>query len=273
MAWQRYWLDLYACINSGSIPAPLRCALPHRCMPSKLYGLGVSSLQASLCHQGKNNRSPSDASFHYEPYELLWHPPHIPDPIHIQGKLYSSPAFFNAHKELQNSPTKPGCNLPQVVIALMFSSDLTHLTAFGNTKLWLLYLFFLAMIQSTYAVSQQVTCANMSPISSRWEVHVALIIFHHCCSFSSYKLAAPGFFQGVCLKSDGRKLHTNHCIHNTLRSGAHAPTVESSAWWWVLGSMEAWNCHPVPWWSSMMVLSANFHLFCGLSGKVSFIIR
>ena len=65
--------------------------------------------------------------FHYEPYELLWHPPHIPDPIHIQGELYSSPAFLNAHQELQKSPNEPGCNLPPVVIALMFSSDLTHL--------------------------------------------------------------------------------------------------------------------------------------------------
>ena len=63
-------------------------------------------------------------------------------------------------------------------------------------------IFFLAMIWSTYSVSQQVTCVNMSPISSRWEVHVALIIFHHCCSFSSYKLAAPRFFQGVQMAGD-----------------------------------------------------------------------
>lgn len=80
--------------------------------------------------------------FHYEPYELLWHPPHMPDPVRVQGELYSSPAFLNAHQELQDSPNEPGCKLPRVVIALMFSSDLTHLTAFGDAKLWPLYLFF-----------------------------------------------------------------------------------------------------------------------------------
>ena len=114
--------------------------------------------------------------FHYEPYELLWHPPHMPNPICIQGKLYSSPAFLHAHQELQNSPNEPGCKLLRCVIALMFSSDLTHLTAFGDAKLWPLYLF-LAIIQSIYAVSQQVTYVNMLPILSREVHHVSSSLF------------------------------------------------------------------------------------------------
>ena len=80
--------------------------------------------------------------------------------IWVQGKLYSSPLFLDTHQDLQDSPGVPGCVLPQVVDALMFLSDLTHLTAFGNAKLWQLYILF-EMIPNTYVANQQVTYANM----------------------------------------------------------------------------------------------------------------
>ncbi|KIM75847.1 hypothetical protein PILCRDRAFT_98847 [Piloderma croceum F 1598] len=80
--------------------------------------------------------------FHFEPYELLWQMKNSRGPIRIQGELYTSPAFMDAHQELQGSPGKPGCDLPQVIVALMFWSDATQLTAFGNAKLWPLYMFF-----------------------------------------------------------------------------------------------------------------------------------
>lgn len=83
-----------------------------------------------------------DHLFHFEPYELLWQPATDGDHIRVQGELYNSPAFIDAHRELQDSPTEPGCDLPRFIIALMFWSDATHLTAFSNTKLWPLYLFF-----------------------------------------------------------------------------------------------------------------------------------
>ena len=80
--------------------------------------------------------------FHWEPYELYWQRNNDVAPIRVQGELYTSPAFISAHRELQNSPGEPGCDLPRVVIALMFWSDATQLTAFGNAKLWPLYMFF-----------------------------------------------------------------------------------------------------------------------------------
>lgn len=80
--------------------------------------------------------------FHFEPYELLWHPSHLPKPVRVQGELYSSPAFIDVHRDLQNSLGEPGCNLPQVVVALMYFSNSTHLTTFGNAKLWSLYQHF-----------------------------------------------------------------------------------------------------------------------------------
>jgi hypothetical protein len=60
----------------------------------------------------------------------------------VHGELYTSSAFFDAHRELQESPGEPGCNLPKVIIAMMFSSDATQLTSFGNAKLWPNYLYF-----------------------------------------------------------------------------------------------------------------------------------
>ena len=80
--------------------------------------------------------------FHTEPYEMYWEPTHLHAPVRVQGELYTSPAFMDAHRELQDSPGEPGCDLPRVIVALMFWSDATQLTSFGNAKLWPLYLFF-----------------------------------------------------------------------------------------------------------------------------------
>lgn len=80
--------------------------------------------------------------FHYEPYQLRWSPPHLPHEVNIQGELYTSPMFMDAHRELQASPGEPGCDLPRVVTALMFWSDATQLTTFGNARLWPVYMYF-----------------------------------------------------------------------------------------------------------------------------------
>jgi hypothetical protein len=80
--------------------------------------------------------------FHLEPYELIWHPPHLREDVHLQSELYTSSIFNMAHQELQAAAGEPGCNLPRVVLALMFWSDSTHLTSFGKAKLWPVYMFF-----------------------------------------------------------------------------------------------------------------------------------
>ncbi|KIM56162.1 hypothetical protein SCLCIDRAFT_29860 [Scleroderma citrinum Foug A] len=82
------------------------------------------------------------ALFHYEPYKLRWHPPHRNDDVKVYGELFNSAAFLEAHQQLQDSPPEPGCDLPCIVVALMFWSHLTQLTQFGNAKLWPLYVFF-----------------------------------------------------------------------------------------------------------------------------------
>jgi hypothetical protein len=81
-------------------------------------------------------------NFHYEPFELFWKPNDASSDQRVQGELYTSPAFLDAHHDLQESPGEPGCMLPRVVVAMMFWSDATLLTSFGNAKLWPCYLFF-----------------------------------------------------------------------------------------------------------------------------------
>ncbi|RDB29792.1 hypothetical protein Hypma_014062 [Hypsizygus marmoreus] len=80
--------------------------------------------------------------FHYEPFDLLWQPSDDVEPIQLHGECYTSSSFKTAHMELQRSPREPGCLLPRVVVALMFWSDATHLTNFGNAKLWPLYMAY-----------------------------------------------------------------------------------------------------------------------------------
>jgi hypothetical protein len=80
--------------------------------------------------------------FHYKPYELRWDPPHLDTEVSIYGDLYTSAAFREAHSDLQKSLGEPDCDLPRVVAGLMFWSDATQLTSFGNAKLWPTYMYF-----------------------------------------------------------------------------------------------------------------------------------
>ena len=83
-----------------------------------------------------------DELFHYQPYNLFWQHKESPTPINVYGELYTSEAFLEAHRNLQQSPPEPGCDRERVVVALMFWSDATQLTSFGNAKLWPCYMFF-----------------------------------------------------------------------------------------------------------------------------------
>ena len=83
-----------------------------------------------------------DERFHYEPFEIFWSPTDTSPNVRVHGELYTSPAFLKAHRDLQEAPGEPGCNLPRVVVAMMFWSDGTQLTQFGNTQLWPSYLYF-----------------------------------------------------------------------------------------------------------------------------------
>lgn len=80
--------------------------------------------------------------FHYQPYEVYWVQDSESPVLRVQGELYNSPAFVEAHQRLQDQPPIPGCNRERIVVALMFWSDETQLTAFGSAQLWPCYMFF-----------------------------------------------------------------------------------------------------------------------------------
>ena len=64
-------------------------------------------------------------------------------PERVHGEIYTSDAFFEETENVrQHSPVPDdsNCTREKVVVALMVASDETHLTDFGNTKAWLIYL-------------------------------------------------------------------------------------------------------------------------------------
>jgi len=88
----------------------------------------------------KITRTTSHAHLHFEPYELFWQPNEGAEPVRVHGELFTSEAFIQAHRELQDSPREPGCDLPRVLLGLMFASDGTQLTSFSTAQLWPVYL-------------------------------------------------------------------------------------------------------------------------------------
>ena len=142
------WLDE----DAGWSRTPVSISVPHqprRGLPSDFQAGPRDYVVGEFYHRSlvsiireKISALTNSSHFHFEPYELLWRRPMDQDPIHVQGELYTSPAFIDAHRELQNSPKELGCDLPRVIVSLMFWSDATQLTAFGSAQLWPLYLFF-----------------------------------------------------------------------------------------------------------------------------------
>lgn len=90
----------------------------------------------------KLRRPHDNHNFHYHGFETFWKRTGRSRDIRVHGELYTSPAYLEAQREVLESPGEPDCVLPRVVVAMMFWSDVTHLTSFGNAKLWPAYLFF-----------------------------------------------------------------------------------------------------------------------------------
>ncbi|THH32816.1 hypothetical protein EUX98_g1394 [Antrodiella citrinella] len=85
---------------------------------------------------------PSASRFHFTPFRQFWQRDKNSGVERIHDELYSSDAFLQAHEDLQRSKPEEGCTLERVVCGLMFWSDSTHLTSFGDASLWPTYLFF-----------------------------------------------------------------------------------------------------------------------------------
>ncbi|TFK69161.1 hypothetical protein BDN72DRAFT_878592 [Pluteus cervinus] len=110
----------------------------HKYYVPDFYHRSLVDLITEVC-----SGSTSSSTFHWHPYKENWQPPWEDATVeNVYGELYSSPAFIEAHHLLQESPREPGCDLPRVIIPIIFYSDATHLTQFGQAKLSPVYVFF-----------------------------------------------------------------------------------------------------------------------------------
>jgi Plavaka transposase len=133
------WLDEGACWTQTSVEISVPFHRKTKCPGLQTYT--ISDFYHRNIVSVIRERLTNNFHFHFDPYELYWQVGESHPPIRVHGEIYTSASFVEAHQELQDSPGEPGCDLPRVVIALMFSSDSTHLTSFGDVKLWPLYLF------------------------------------------------------------------------------------------------------------------------------------
>jgi len=154
--------------------------------------------------------------FHYDGFELFWKPTEESADTRVYGELYTSPAFLDAQREVHNSPREPGCNLPRVVVALMFASDATHLTNFGTAKLWPSYLF----------IGNESKYSRCKP-SSHLCNHIAYFQavsrsgkYYYVSSLSTS--AASGCIQGLCLCTCRKKAPSRAFMAHCWREVIHA---------------------------------------------------
>ena len=141
------WEDEQACDNDWT-STPIRIKVPFH---SRMEHPGQEEFEAGKLHHRSlvsiirdKVSGPDFHHLHLEPYELYWQPGDSEDSqaVKVHGELYSSAVFVEAHRTLQDSPPEPGCDLQRFIIAMMFASDGTELTAFSDAKLWPLYLRF-----------------------------------------------------------------------------------------------------------------------------------
>jgi Plavaka transposase len=164
--------------------------------------------------------------FHTEPYEMLWQTANHRQPVRVQGELYTSPSFVDAHRKLQDSPPEPGCNLPRAIVALMFWSDVTHLTSFGNAKLWPLYLFFGNESKYRRCKPSCHLCEHVAyfrSVSCYPDVCRLSVIFHLC----NTSAIAPRLVQRLRYRTDGRWQSAKSSAHDSLLSRAFSCAMES----------------------------------------------
>ncbi|TDL17170.1 hypothetical protein BD410DRAFT_886035 [Rickenella mellea] len=108
---------------------------PHLNIPGLHYRPLLEVIKSAL-------QSPQALRFHYTPFKKFWRPSPDQPEQRVYDELYTSDAHLEAHEEVQNLPREPGDNFERAVVSLMFWSDSTHLTSFGDASLWPIYLYF-----------------------------------------------------------------------------------------------------------------------------------
>ncbi|KAG2068096.1 hypothetical protein BDR04DRAFT_1129370 [Suillus decipiens] len=84
--------------------------------------------------------------------------------IQVFSEAYSSPAMLDAYMEISALPHNSDDNLECVVTSLMFWSDSTHLTNFGDASMWPFSLFFGNQSKYTRRKPTASTCHHIAYI-------------------------------------------------------------------------------------------------------------
>jgi Plavaka transposase len=91
-------------------------------------------------------QSPTSANFNYDGFEEWWQPPSTTTPPipkqRVYHNVYTADAFLQAEAALRASEPRDYTGPPRRVIGLMFWSDSTHLTDFGQASLHPIYMAF-----------------------------------------------------------------------------------------------------------------------------------
>jgi hypothetical protein len=174
--------------DTGWKCTPISITIPfHHCMAvpdSQSYVAGKlhhQSIVSVICERVTND----NVHFHYEPYELLWRCDEDAEEVQIHSELYTSASFLSEHKKLLNSPAEPGCDAPWAVVALMFWSDGTQITSFGNSKLWPCYMYFGNDSKYWRAKPSSWLCNHIAYFQSVGLAHV--LIIYNKIIFSSFQ--------------------------------------------------------------------------------------
>lgn len=109
--------------------------IPKYSVPGLFYRRPLDVIKAALTE-------PAAQQFHLTPFSTYWKPSPESPPERIYSEIISSDAYIEEYEKIYSSPREGGCKLETVVISLMFWSDSTHLTSFGDASLWPIYMFF-----------------------------------------------------------------------------------------------------------------------------------
>lgn len=170
--------------------------------------------------------NPTDSQlFHYEPYELVWRPSPSRNSTRVHSELYCSSEFLKVHNDLQNSPREPGCDLARVVIALMFWSDSTHLTSFGNAKLWPLYMGF--GNESKYRRCRP-SLSLLNHVAYFEKVDFLVTYFHYSL-LKCFSVIASWCIQRLC-DSSYRRERNEQCFLYSLSPWSYSCPMENHPW-------------------------------------------
>jgi Plavaka transposase len=128
-------------------------------------------------------------NLHFTPFELFHQTPDG-SVARVWGDLYSSPAFLEAHKRLLKVA---GCTAESAIAPLMFWSDSTHLTSFGTSKLWPIYMFLGSQDKHLRVKPRANVCHHVAYIPS--VSHHAFIL---CSSLMPMGIDSYQCYTGLC---------------------------------------------------------------------------